>query len=62
LGTFIFIVITAVYKPTVFKENPVLHQIVGMIEGVALSVFAYYYSTTKSSSDKTKLIEKMMNK
>jgi len=62
LGAFIFIVVVAVYKPDVFEKNPVLHQIVGMVEGIALSVFGYYYSTTKSSGDKTKMIEKMMDK
>lgn len=62
LGAFIFIVITAVYKPDVFDKNPVLHQIVGMVEGIALSVFGYYYSTTKASGDKTKMIERMIDK
>lgn len=56
LLAFIFIVITAVYKPEVFEKNPVLHQIVGMVEGVALTMFGYYYGSSKGSRDKTKLL------
>ena len=58
LGTFIFIVVVAVYKPDVFEKNPVLHQIVGMVEGVALTIFGYYYGSSKGSADKTKLLNK----
>lgn len=56
LCSFIFIVVTAVFMPEVFEKNPVLHQIVGMVEGVALTIFMYYYGSSKGSADKTKLL------
>lgn len=38
------------------ESNPLFHQLMGIIEGVALSVFGYYYGTSKSSSDKTQVL------
>lgn len=61
LGAFVFIVVTAVYKPDVFKDNPILHQIIGMVEGVALSVFGYYFSSSRGSKQKTDMMERMIN-
>lgn len=56
LLAFIFIIYAAVYKPEVFNKNPVLHQITGMIEGVALTMFAFYFGSSKGSRDKSKTI------
>lgn len=35
-------------------ENALLHQLVGMVEGVAISIFAYYFGSSKGSKDKDK--------
>lgn len=56
LSAFLFIVICSIYKPDVFEKNPVLHQIVGMVEGVAISIFMYYFGSSKGSADKTKML------
>lgn len=56
LVCFIFLVYTAVYKVDAFKDNPVLHQIVGMVEGVTLTMFAYYFGSSKGSAEKTRIM------
>lgn len=57
LALLIFLVIVGVfYEPT--NEN-VFHQLLGIVEGVALSVFAYFYGTSKGSKDKQEIIGRM---
>jgi len=57
MGTFILMVIAVIFVADT-RENPLFHQLMGIIEGVALTVFAYYFGTSKSSVDKTKLLGK----
>jgi hypothetical protein len=33
-------------------------HLVGLVEGAVLTIIAYYYGTSKSSSDKTKMLAK----
>jgi len=40
------------------KESAILHQLIGMVEGVAISLFAYYFGTSKGSKDKDEIIKK----
>lgn len=57
LGTFILMVCAVIFMPDVTK-NSLFHQLMGIIEGVALTVFAYYFGTSKSSQEKTKILER----
>ena len=58
LASFMFVVYAVVYIPEV-ADNPLFIHLMGMIEGVVIgNIFAYYYGTSKSSSDKNKLIGK----
>ena len=50
IGSFALIVVSAIFMD--LPENPLLHQIVGLVEGVALTIFAFYYGTSKGSKDK----------
>lgn len=52
IGSFALIVASAIFMD--LPENPLLHQIVGLVEGVALTIFAFYYGTSKGSKDKDK--------
>jgi len=37
---------------TSLPENALIHQLIGMVEGVAVSIFAYYFGSSKGSKDK----------
>jgi len=39
---------------TNLPENALIHQLIGMVEGVAVSIFAYYFGSSKGSKDKDK--------
>lgn len=39
---------------TALPENALIHQLIGMVEGVAVSIFAYYFGSSKGSKDKDK--------
>lgn len=40
-------------------DNPLFHQLMGIIEGVALTIFAYYFGTSKGSKDKQTQLDKL---
>ncbi|MTI33312.1 hypothetical protein [Xanthovirga aplysinae] len=52
LGSFILIVLAVIFLP--MKNSSLFHQLLGMVEGVALTVFAYYFGTSKSAVEKEK--------
>lgn len=52
IGSFALIVVASIFME--LPDNPLLHQIVGLVEGVALTIFAFYYGTSKGSKDKDK--------
>jgi hypothetical protein len=55
LSTFILMVVAVIFTfPG--SSNSLFHQLMGIIEGVAMTIFAYYFGTSKGSSDKTKLL------
>jgi len=56
LCVFIALVIAVLIWPDSYKDSPIFHQLMGVIEGVALTIFAYYYGSSKGSSDKTKIL------
>lgn len=37
---------------TALPENALVHQLIGMVEGVAVSIMSYYYGSSKGSKDK----------
>jgi len=39
-------------------REKVFFHILGFVEGTALSIFAYYFGSSKGSSDKTKMLDK----
>lgn len=55
LACFVLMVVSAIFVPSM-QANPLAHQIMGIIEGVSLSIFYYYFGSSKGSSDKTKLM------
>jgi hypothetical protein len=50
-------VYAVIWVPSVWK-NPLFHQLMGIIEGVALTLFTFYFGSSKGSADKTKLMGK----
>lgn len=57
LTTFILMVIAVIFISEV-KDNPLFHQLMGIIEGVALTVFSYYFGSSKGSKDKSEMLSK----
>ncbi|MEQ8581210.1 MAG: hypothetical protein RIC30_09385 [Marinoscillum sp.] len=55
LGTFLLMVISIIFVEGT-AANPMVHQLMGIIEGVALTIFQYYFGSSKGSSDKTKIL------
>jgi hypothetical protein len=57
LVSFVSMLLAIIFDKTLglgISEQPIFHQLMGIVEGVALTVFAYYFGTSKSSADKTK--------
>lgn len=58
LAAFLTMIAAVIFLPEAVAHNSLFHQLMGIIEGVALTVFSYYFGTSKSSRDKDKLIGK----
>jgi hypothetical protein len=61
LGVFVLMVIAIVldHKLGLYLEgSSAFHHIMGVVEGVAVTIVAYYFGTSKSSKDKTDLLDK----
>ncbi len=58
LGSFVLLICSLIFWPDKYTENPLFHQLMGMIEGVALSIFMYYFGSSKGSKDKTEMMNK----
>ena len=56
LLSFILMVVSVIVFPEKYAENPLFHQLMGVIEGVSMTLFAYYFGSSKGSKDKTKII------
>lgn len=54
LGTFVVMVYAVIWKPDGMEHSPLFHQLMGIIEGVALTVFGYYFGTSKRAEEKKK--------
>lgn len=58
LAVFGFLVYAAIYED--LKNEAVVHQMIGLIEGVMLTIVAYYFGTSKSSAQKTDIMARNM--
>lgn len=54
LSSFLFIVVSAVFKPELAENNLIIH-IVGLIEGSVVTIVAFYFGSSKSSQDKDQI-------
>ena len=52
LGSFLLIVFAVIFLP--MENSSLFHQLMGIVEGVALTIFAYYFGTSKSTVEKEK--------
>lgn len=50
LGAFSLIVYKMLFSA--IPENPIVHQVIGLVEGVVLSIFAFYFGSSKGSREK----------
>lgn len=60
LIAFIGIIVAIVYIPIPADKAALFHQMVGMVEGVVLSIAAFHFGTTRSSRKKDDTISKMI--
>lgn len=58
LGALGFILYALVYLDIPEANRDLFIHAIGIVEGVALSIFAYYFGSSKGSADKTKIYEK----
>jgi len=52
LGSFILMVIAIVFIP--LKNEAIFHQVLGVVEGVALTIFAYYFGSARNQERKAR--------
>lgn len=52
LAAFAVMVFAVIWLPDSVNHNSLFHQLMGIIEGVSLTIFSYYFGTSKSSLDK----------
>jgi hypothetical protein len=57
LVSFCVMIYAVIWKSESVSHNPLFHQLMGIIEGVSLTIFAYYFGSSKSSADKTRLMK-----
>jgi hypothetical protein len=55
ISVFVFMVVAIVFKPEL-QDNKLLIHLLGMVEGVAITIFSYYYGSSKGSKEKTQLL------
>lgn len=57
LCAFSFVLYVLVYEHIPDPNRDLFIHAIGMVEGVAISIFSYYFGSSKGSSDKTKLLK-----
>jgi hypothetical protein len=57
LAAFTFVLFVLVYEEIPEANRDLFIHAIGMVEGVAISIFAYYFGSSKGSADKNKLIK-----
>lgn len=58
LFAFLLVLITVLFIDIPEKNEKLVYHVLGITEGVAISVFTYYFGSSKGSADKQKKIEK----
>lgn len=53
-----FCLFVLVYKTIPGENRTLFIHFIGIIEGIAISIFSYYFGSSKGSSDKTKMMSK----
>lgn len=56
ISVFVFMVVAIVFKPEL-QDNKLLIHLLGMVEGVAITIFTYYFGSSKGSKEKTQLLK-----
>jgi hypothetical protein len=56
LLSFILLVCAVLFYPNTYADNSIVMHLMGIIEGVTLTMFMYYYGSSKGSKDKTSLL------
>jgi len=59
LASFGFVIYVLVYVELKTGNKELFVHLLGLIEGVALSIFAYYFGSSKGSQEKQKTIDQM---
>lgn len=57
LAAFGVMIYAVIWKPEAIKDSALFHQLMGIIEGVALTIFTFYFGSSKGSADKTKMLK-----
>jgi hypothetical protein len=57
LAAFSFILYVLVYNSIPDANRDLFIHAIGMVEGVAVSIFSYYFGSSKGSAEKTKLLQ-----
>lgn len=58
LVAFLLVLVTVLFIDIPEKNEKLVYHVLGITEGVAISVFTYYFGSSKGSADKQKKIEK----
>ncbi len=59
LGSFLLCLCAILFMDLPDANMKLVYHILGIVEGVALSIYGYYYGTSKSSADKNSIIDKI---
>ena len=52
LGCFVAVIITMLSGG--LPDNPIVHQLIGLLEGMVIAIVTYYFGSSKGSKDKDK--------
>jgi hypothetical protein len=58
LGLLMYIAYVIVYVNIPTDKLNIFHHFIGLIEGIVVSIFTYYFGSSKGSRDKTTLLKK----
>lgn len=59
LVSFLVVILAVIFDKKLglgISDQPIFNHLIGLVEGVAMMVFGYFYGTSKSSSDKTMML------
>lgn len=58
LVSFLALVYVILFKGVPSENEKLVYHLLGVVEGVALTIFAYYFGSSKGSSEKNEMIKK----